>query len=221
MDRPGFVPVSLERLSPSESLARARAFRDLIVRRRSVRDFAPDDVAPELLDAAIEAASTAPSGANRQPWRFVVVRDATTKQRIRDAAEAEEREFYERRATREWLADLAPLGTDWRKPFLTTAAALIVVFALDGEPDESGVRHKNYYVQESVGIAVGFLLAALHSAGLATLTHTPSPMGFLGRLLGRPRHERAYVLIPVGHPAADAQVPDIRRKPLHDVLEVV
>ena len=220
-----FVPVDLERLPVEESRRRVAAFRDLLSRRRSVRDFAPDPVPTDLIDAAIEAAATAPSGANRQPWRFVVVRDASMKRRIREAAEEEEREFYERRATPDWLADLAPLGTDWRKPFLETAPALVVVFALDWEreerPDGTAARHKNYYVQESVGIAVGLLLAALHAAGLATLTHTPSPMGFLGRILERPRNERPYVLIPVGHPAPGATVPDIRRKNLDEVRVVV
>jgi nitroreductase len=179
----------------------------------------------EAVDAAIAAAASAPSGANRQPWRFVIVRDAGTKRRIREAAEAEERAFYERRATPEWLADLAPLGTDWRKPFLETAPCLIVVFRLDYEPvrlpDGSERSHKNYYVQESVGIASGFLLAALHHAGFATLTHTPSPMAFLGEILGRPKHERPFLLVPVGYPAPDAQVPEIARKSLDEVREVV
>jgi len=190
-----------------------------------VRDFAGDPVPLDLVETAIEAAASAPSGANRQPWRFVVVRDPVVKRRIREAAEAEEREFYERRAPPEWLADLAPLGTDWRKPFLETAPLLVVVLALDWEPetgeDGSPRRHKGYYVQESVGIAVGMLLAALHTAGLATLTHTPSPMGFLARILGRPRHERPYLLIPVGYPAPGALVPVIARKPLAEVREIV
>jgi hypothetical protein len=162
-----------------------------------VRDFSADPVPLDIIDAAIEAAGTAPSGANRQPWRFVVVRDPEVKRRIREAAEMEEREFYERRATPEWLADLAPLGTDWRKPFLEQAPALIAVFRLDYEPEpgEGGAehRHKNYYVPESVGIAVGMLLVALHTAGLATLTHTPSPMGFLGEVRVRAREVDAAV----------------------------
>ena len=222
---PSFVPLAFERLSLEESRARVTALRDLLRRRRSVRDIAPDPVPADLIDAAIEAAGSAPSGANRQPWRFVVVRDPATKVLIREAAEKEEREFYARRATPEWLADLAPLGTDWRKPFLETAPLLIVVFAIDWVP-ETGPggrerRHKNYYVQESVGIAVGLLLAALHAAGLVTLTHTPSPMGFLGKLLGRPRNERAYVLLPVGYPAPDASVPDIRKKSLEEIRTLV
>jgi nitroreductase len=220
-----FIPLAFERLDPDESRRRARAFLESIRRRRTVRDFAPDAIPMEAVDAAIEAAASAPSGANRQPWRFVVVRDPELKRRIREAAEAEEREFYERRATPAWLADLAPLGTDWRKPFLETAPCLIVVFRLDYEPtrlaDGSERHHKNYYVQESVGIAVGFLLAALHAAGLATLTHTPSPMAFLAEILGRPKHERAYLLVPVGYPAADARVPDISKKPLAEVRDIV
>ena len=220
-----FLPLPFERLPLDESRARVAALRDLLKKRRSVRDFAPDPVPLDLVDAAIEAAASAPSGANRQPWRFVVVGDPETKRRIREAAETEEREFYERRATPEWKADLAPLGTDWRKPFLERAPWLVVVFALDWEPepwpDGGQARHKNYYVQESVGIAVGMLLAALHAAGLATLTHTPSPMGFLGRVLGRPRNERPYVLVPVGYPAPGARVPDIRKKALDEIRTVV
>lgn len=220
-----FVPLPFERLPLEEARARVTALRDRLRTRRSVRDFADDPVALELVDAAIEAAASAPSGANRQPWRFVVVRDPETKRRIREAAEKEERAFYERRATPEWLADLAPLGTDWSKPFLEAAPVLVVVFAVDWELeprlDGSSARHKNYYVQESVGIAVGMLLAALHAAGLATLTHTPSPMGFLGRLLGRPRNERPYVLIPVGYPAPGATVPALRKKTLGEIRSLV
>jgi iodotyrosine deiodinase len=222
---PSLVPLEFERLTPEESRSRVVALRTLLRRRRSVRQFAGEPVPLDVVEAAIEVAATAPSGANRQPWRFVVVRDPAVKRSIREAAEAEEREFYERRASAEWLADLAPLGTDWRKPFLETAPALIAVFAVDWEPEEqpdgSERRHKNYYVQESVGIAVGFLLAALHVAGLATLTHTPSPMGFLGRILDRPRNERPYVLIPVGYPQPGARVPDLPKKRLEEVRELV
>jgi nitroreductase len=227
MSEPGYptVPLTFDRVEIEESRRRVRAFRDELRRRRTVRDFSPEPVGDDVIDAAIEAAGTAPSGANRQPWRFVVVRDPGKKRLIREAAENEEREFYARRATPEWLADLAPLGTDWKKPFLEVAPVLIAVFRLDYEP-ESGPdghehHHKNYYVQESVGIAVGFLIAALHRAGLATLTHTPSPMGFLGEVLGRPRHERAYVLLPVGYPAPGARAPDIRKKPLEEIRVVV
>ena len=219
------IPLDFERLGWDESRRRVLAFRDQVRRRRTVRDFATDDVPADIVDAAIEAAGSAPSGANRQPWRFVVVRDPGVKRRIREAAEAEERELYERRAPPDWLADLAPLGTDWRKPFLDLAPCLIVVFRLDYEPearpDGTEHHHKNYYVQESVGIAVGMLLVALHTAGLATLTHTPSPMGFLGEVLGRPRNERAYVVIPVGYPAPGTRVPDIRKKALDHIRVVV
>lgn len=220
-----FVPLPFDRLSLEESRTRVAALRDLLRRRRSVRDFSPEPVPLDLVDAAIEAAASAPSGANRQPWRFVVVRDPDVKRRIREAAETEEREFYERRATPSWLADLAPLGTDWHKPFLETAPLLVVVFAVDWEeevlPDGTRHRHKSYYVQESVGIATGLLLASLHAAGLATLTHTPSPMGFLGRVLGRPRNERPFLLIPVGYPAEGAVVPVIGKKTLDEVRTIV
>ena len=219
------MALDFERLSPEEGRARARAFLACLRRRRTVRDYAPDPVPPDIIDTAIEAAATAPSGANRQPWRFVVVRDPEVKKKIRHAAEAEERAFYERRAPAAWLGDLAPLGTDWHKPFLETVPCIIVVFRLDYEPerlaDGTARSHKNYYVQESVGIAVGMLLTVLHTAGLATLTHTPSPMGFLAEVLGRPKNERPYLLIPVGYPAPGARVPDIARKPLSEVRLVV
>ncbi len=222
---PSFIPLGFERLSPEESRDRASRFLSQMRRRRTVRDFSTDPIPMEAVDAAIETAASAPSGANRQPWHFVVVRDPEVKRRIREAAEAEEREFYERRATPEWLADLAALGTDWRKPFLEAAPILIVVFRVDYEParldDGTKSIHKNYYVHESVGIAVGFLLAALHAAGFATLTHTPSPMGFLARILGRPRQEKPYLLIPVGYPAEAVRVPDIEKKALDEVRDIV
>lgn len=193
-----------------------------LARRRTVREFAADPVPFELIEAAVRTAASAPSGANQQPWRFVVVSDPGVKRRIREAAEAEERENYERRFPDEWLTALAPLGTDWHKPFLETAPYLIVVFRENWgvEQHANGTERqvKHYYVMESVGIAVGFLLAALHWAGLATLTHTPSPMGFLNQILERPRNEKPYVLIPVGYPAPDAQVPAIPRKRLDEVL---
>jgi len=218
---PSFRPLVFERISSEESRGRIQAFLELMRRRRTVRDFSPEPVPIDIVDAAIEAAGTAPSGANRQPWTFVVVRDPALKHRIREAAEAEEREFYEHRAPAEWLEALARLGTDWRKPFLETAPCLIAVFRMDYEPalmpDGAERRIKNYYVHESVGIAVGILLTALHVAGLATLTHTPSPMGFLVEILGRPKHERPYLLIPIGYPAAGAQVPDISKKALEKI----
>ncbi len=220
-----FLPLRFERLTVDESRQRGRRFLETLRMRRTVRDFDPEPVPADVIDTAIETAGTAPSGANRQPWKFVVVRDPDVRRRIRDAAEAEEREFYERRATPEWLADLAPLGTDWRKPFLESAPCVIAVFRIDYEPaqlaDGTERKHKNYYVGESVGIAVGFLLAALHAAGLATLTHTPSPMQFLREILGRPRHEQPYMLVVAGYPAADARVPDLKKKSLEEIRETV
>jgi len=220
-----FAALSFERITVEESRIRGRAFLENIRRRRTVRDFAPDPIPLDIIDTAIEAAASAPSGANRQPWKFVVVRDRELKRLIREAAESEEREFYERLVTPEWREDLAPLGTDWHKPFLESAPYLIVVFRMDYEParlaDGTERHRKNYYVQESVGIAVGMLLTALHEAGLATLTHTPSPMGFLSEILGRPKHERPYLLIPVGYPAPGARVPVITKKTVDEVREVI
>jgi nitroreductase len=204
--------------APDEQRRRAREFLDEIRRRRTVRHFSDRPVPREVLDDCIAAAATAPSGANKQPWTFVLVTDPELKSRIRRAAEKEEHAFYGGRAPERWLNDLKPFGTDEHKPYLEIAPALIVVFAQKHGPPEADERH--YYVQESVGIAVGFLLAALHHAGLATLTHTPSPMGFLAEVLERPANERAFVLIPVGYPADDAEVPDIGKKPLSEVLVV-
>lgn len=196
---------------------RADAFYELLDRRRSVRFFAPDPVPRELIEIAIRTASTAPSGAHRQPWRFVVVGDPEIKRKIRVAAEAEEKKSYEERMPEEWLEALAPLGVDWRKPFLEIVPWIVVVFEELYGIDERGAKRKNYYVRESVGIACGMFIAALHNMGLATLTHTPSPMGFLREILGRPRNEKPYILFPVGYPAADATVPDLRRKELDEV----
>jgi len=225
MDRPPAPytpePLSFTRLSPDAQRARATALLDVMRTRRTVRDFAPDPVPDEVIDAAIAVAASAPSGANMQPWRFVVVHDADVKRQIREAAEAEERESYERRMPDEWLSALAPLGTDWHKPFLEIAPLLIVVFRIDYAverlDDGTERRIKHYYVSESVGIACGMLLAALHWSGLATLTHTPSPMGFLSTILGRPPNEKPYLLVPVGYPAADAVVPRITKKPMSEV----
>jgi iodotyrosine deiodinase len=224
-----FAPLAFEHLDAGEQRRRSEQFLSRIATRRTVRDFAADPVPFELVRNAIRAAAAAPSGANRQPWRFVVVSDPAVKREIRVAAEAEEKESYERRMPEEWLEALAPLGTDWHKPFLETAPYLIAVFRLDWEPvapaggvdDGPAVKRRNYYVAESVGIACGFLLAALHLSGLATLTHTPSPMGFLNRILSRPPHEKPYLLIPVGYPADGARVPVIPRKPEEEVLVVV
>ncbi len=209
------VPLHYPRRPAAEMEARARALKELLQTRRSVRDFAPDPVPQVVLRECLQAAASAPSGANKQPWTFVVVQDPDTKRRIREAAEVEERAFYAGRAGERWLEDLEPLGTGPEKPFLETAPALIVVFAHRRGP-EAGQR--NYYVDESVGIASGILLAALHHAGLATLTHTPSPMAFLAEILGRPAHERAYLLIPVGYPAEGCQVPALVKKPLEEVV---
>lgn len=199
-------------------VARGRGFSEAMQRRRTVRDFSPEPFPDEILVDAIKAAASAPSGAHQQPWTFVVVTDPELKQRIRDAAELEERKSWETRMSDEWLAALEPLGIDWRKPHLTQAPAVIVVFAQPWGLADEQHRVKHYYVDESVGIAVGILLASLHIAGLATLTHTPSPMGFLREALGRPANERAFVVIPVGYPAAGAMVPALRRKSLDEVL---
>jgi len=195
-------------------VARAIAFRDRMRRRRTVRDYSNEPVPERVIEACIEAAGTAPNGANMQPWHFVVVRDPALKSRIRLEAEAEESEFYDHRAPPEWLDALAHLGTDEHKPFLEMAPVLIAIFAESYAVGEGGSRIKNYYVTESVGIATGILITGLHEAGLATLTHTPSPMGFLNDLLDRPKNERPFLLLVVGYPAADARVPDIAKKPL-------
>lgn len=203
-------------LTDDERIARARDFADELARRRTVRDFASTPVPREVIEHGLRAAGSAPSGANQQPWRFVAVQDPAIKRRIREAAEAEEREFYARRAPEEWLQALAPLGTDADKPFLDTAPWLIGIFYERFGLDAAGEKVKRYYPHESVGIATGLLIAALHRAGLATLTHTPSPMGFLNEILGRPKNEMAWLLLVVGHPAAQCRVPDIRRMALHE-----
>ncbi len=208
----------LPSLTDDERLTRVSAFAAELRQRRTVRDFADTPVALAIIEQALWAAGSAPSGANQQPWHFAVVASADKKRQIRLAAEAEEREFYNRRATEEWLDALAPLGTDWQKPFLETAPYLIVVFSQKWHLDTDGVKHKHYYVPESVGIATGMLISALHHAGLATLTHTPSPMGFLGELLQRPDSERAEMIVVVGHPARNCQVPVISKKALGDYV---
>lgn len=212
-------PLQFREIPPEEMRIRARAFADEMMRRRTVRDFTDRPVPREIIEAAIDAARHAPSGANHQPWHFVAVSDPDLKRRIREAAEAEEKAFYGGRASPEWLEALRPLGTDWRKPFLETAPWLIVVFAEQWGRWPDGRRRKNYYVPESTGIASGFLLACLHLAGLATLTHTPNPMGFLGAALGRPKNEKAIMIVVAGYPAADAVVPThaLRKKPPGDV----
>ena len=215
-----YHPVALkwERLDPEEALERSRAYLETMRARRSVRFFSSDPVPYELIRNAIEVAGTAPSGANQQPWTFVVVSDPETKRRIREAAEAEERAFYERRAPEEYKGAIKPIGTDAVKPHITDAPHLIVVFERVYRLDEDGGKGKHYFVKESVGIAVGFLLAALHVSGLVALTHSPSPMGFLSEILERPANERAFILIPVGYPSEGSPVPDIVRKPLEEIL---
>lgn len=214
----GFVAYPPQRYSAEETELLSAHFFTLLDGRRSVRHFSPEPVADEVIDNLIRAASTAPSGAHKQPWTFCVVKDPAMKSAIRAAAEEEEKENYNGRMPPEWLEDLAPLGTDWRKEFLEIAPCLIVVFKRAYEPKPDGSKRKNYYVEESVGIACGFLLAAARHAGLVTLTHTPSPMNFLARLLQRPENERAFLLIPIGYPAEHCEVPDLVRKPLEEVM---
>ncbi|MBA2341706.1 MAG: nitroreductase family protein [Pyrinomonadaceae bacterium] len=219
---PVFIKHEFAHYEQAEARRRVAGFYRLMNARRSVRDFSSEAVEFEIIEQAIATAGTAPSGANMQPWRFVVVKDNDIKRRIREAAEHEERLSYEGRMPERWLRRLAPLGTDWHKPFLEIAPYLIVVFRIDSVvDDETGEREPTYYAAESVGIAVGLLLAALHTAGLATLTHTPSPMKFLGEILGRPKSEKAFVLIPVGFPAENVRVPDIERKPLNEIMSVI
>lgn len=210
LDFPGFPP--------EEMVERARQFAGHMVRRRTVREFDSRPVPESVIEAALRTAASAPSGANLQPWRFVVIRDPAIKARLREAAEAEERAFYGGRAPPEWLAALEPLGTDASKPFLTEAPVLIAIFMQRYTVGADGNRVRNYYHSESVGIASGFLIAALHHAGLATLTHTPSPMGFLNELLDRPANEVPFLLLVVGYPKPGARVPDIRRLPLEEVV---
>jgi nitroreductase len=206
-----------QELPPERMRAEAEAFLERMRRRRTVRDFSDRPVPREVLENCLLAAGTAPNGANRQPWRFVVVGDPDVKRRIREAAEAEEREFYSGRAPREWIEALAHLGTDEHKPFLERAPWLVVIFAESYQLAPDGARHKNYYVAESVGIATGMLVTALHHAGLVTLTHTPSPMKFLNEILDRPDNERPFLVLVVGYPEHGATVPDITKKPLSDI----
>lgn len=212
------MPLEFERLSESEQTGRSRDFLDDVRRRRSVREFSRDPVSYELIENAVAAAGTAPSGAHQQPWTFVVVSDSDVKRQIRQAAEEEERRSYESRMPDEWLEALRPLGTDWRKAHIEDAPYVVVVFEQAYGLRSDGSKIKHYYVKESVGIAVGLLLASLHRAGLATLTHTPSPMGFLREILERPENERPYVLIPTGYAAEGCVVPDLQRKPLDEIL---
>ncbi len=217
---PNYISLDFQNLDIDEQTRRADEFFTLLNCRRTVRDYSDRDVPFELIEKAIAAAGTAPSGANMQPWRFVVIKDAEIKHKIREAAEKEEFESYHGRMSEKWMRRLAVLGTDEHKPFLEIAPYLIVVFRINSV-EENGETEPTYYSQESVGIAVGMLLAALHNMGLATLTHTPSPMKFLQEILGRPKNEVPFVLIPVGYPATDAKVPDIKRKPLDEIMEVI
>lgn len=206
---------------PEDLVERARAFADVLSRRRTVRDYSDRPVPRAVIEHAVRAAGSAPSGANQQPWHFVAIANPDLKRRIRQAAEAEERAFYEHRAPEDWLDALAPLGTNADKPFLETAPWLIAVFYERHRVDEQGQRQKTYYAIDSVGIATGMLITALHQAGLATLTHTPSPMGFLTDVLGRPKHERPFVLLVTGYPADAVHVPAIDRKPVSDILTLL
>ncbi len=218
VSKPKFIPLPRhESLSDEELLARTRRFAEEMALRRTVRDFSARPVARQLIESCLRAAGSAPSGANLQPWHFAVVSDPALKREIRVAAEAEEREFYEHRAPNEWLEALAALGTDANKPFLEIAPWLIAIFAQPYRILPDGRKLKHYYAIESVGIATGLLVAAIHQAGLVSLTHTPSPMGFLNQLLKRPSYEKPFLLLVVGHPAQNAQVPDIQRKPLKGI----
>lgn len=214
-----FVPYRPQDVSPEEGLERVRAFRQWMDDRRTVREFDPKrDVPHKTIEEILTVAGSAPSGAHKQPWTFVAVRSAELKARIRAATEEQERRFYDEVAPEDWLRDLAPLGTDWEKTHITDAPWIILVFAQDYALHPDGSKSKHYYVNESVGIACGFLLAAIRQAGLAALTHTPSPMTYLRDLLERPKNERTYLLVPVGYPAADCVVPDLARKPLDDFV---
>lgn len=212
-----FVPLSFERMTPGDSLRAGRAFYDQMERRRTTRHFSTDPVPREWIEQAIRTAGTAPSGAHQQPWTFVAVSDPALKAAIREAAEEEERAFYRERATQEWLDALAPLGTDEHKPHLTDAPWVVVLFRQSHGVSPDGEKRTFYYTQESCGIAAGFFIAAVHAMGLVTLTHTPSPMAFLGQLLERPANEKAMLVMPVGYPAPDARVPDLTRKPLAEI----
>ncbi len=222
MSAPRFRPYREYRELPAAEMERrARALREELERRRSIREFSDRPVPAAVIEDCLRVAVSAPSGANRQPWHFVVVTDPDVKRRLREAAEREEADFYQRRAPNDWLEALAPLGTDEHKPFLETAPYLVVIFAEQHGVDERGASVKNYYVAESVGIATGMLISALHQAGLACLTHTPAPMRFLNQLLGRPRREKPFLILVVGYPAADARVPEIAKKPFAEQVEFV
>ena len=212
-----YKKINFSKISTDEMNLRSKSLLHQIQQRRSVRDFSSQNVPIEVIKNCIKTAASAPSGANKQPWHFSLVQNKKIKKEIRVAAESEEKQFYEHRASKEWLEDLNQFGTDWKKPFLESAPFLIIIFSQVFEKNADGENRKNYYVNESVGIAAGFLLAALHNAGLATLTHTPSPMNFLAKILKRPDNERAYLLIPVGYPSKNAKVPIISKKPFSKI----
>jgi nitroreductase len=211
------IPLKFNRYSEVEMVVRARQFYHQIQTRRTVRDFTEKAIPQAVVKNAIKAAGTAPNGANMQPWHFVSVTNTDIKRKIRLAAEKEEQEFYESRASEEWLDALSHLGTDAQKPFLETASHLIVIFLKKFSYDADGTKHKNYYTSESVGIATGFLIDALHHAGVATLTHTPSPMKFLNEILGRPSDERPYMILVAGYPVSNCEVPDIEKKHISEI----
>lgn len=212
-----FISYSKETYNPAEMTDRSKNFYEWMNRRRTVRDFSDNTVPKEVIENILQTASTAPSGAHKQPWTFCVVSDKKIKRQIRIEAEKEEYESYNGRMSEEWKKDLAPLQTDWQKPFLETAPYLIIVFSRSYELEANGHKHQNYYVKESCGIACGFLLAAIHHAGLVALTHTPSPMNFLSKVLNRPENERAFLVVPVGYPLEECFVPDLKRKGLEEV----
>jgi iodotyrosine deiodinase len=222
MSKHKFIPLSQYiEYDKDEMIQRSRKFYHEIKRRRTVREFSDRAISDEVIKNCLMAAGTAPNGANKQPWHFVVVSNPQIKKRIREEAEKEEHEFYTNRATDVWLADLAMLETDENKPFLETAPALIIIFGKSYDVDEKGKKIKNYYVQESVGIATGILITALHNAGLVTLTHTPSPMGFLNEILERPGNERPFLILVTGYPGRDVKVPDITKKSLKEIATFI
>ena len=214
-----FERYSFKKKSPQDMITQSNELMREMLNRRSIRDFSSEEIPEMVIKNVLKTAMAAPSGANKKPWKFVVVKDENIKKKIRIAAEKEEKKFYEHRATEEWLKDLNKFGTDWNKPFLENAPALIIVFRQSYD-NSGGGKRKNYYVNESVGIACGFLLMALQNAGLVSLTHTPSPMGFLERILKRPKNEKAYLLIPIGFPAENAEVPILNKKAYNRSVEV-
>ena len=216
-----FKKLQFQKITFEEMDYNANQFFQKVSSRRSVRDFSRDDFPIDIIKNCIKSASTAPSGANKQPWHFVIVKDPIIKRKIRKAAEIEEKEFYGGRAPKEWLDDLNQFGTDWNKPFLEEAPYLIVVFSKKFDINDDGTNTKNYYVSESVGIASGLLLIALHNAGLATLTHTPSPMAFLSDILNRPPSDKPYLIIPVGFPSENAEVPNIKKKTFKEICTIL